>query len=167
MNEDPIIELPEEIPDLAAAYPELAQLKAANEALRERGQHWLFSTFEKISQPNPDLQIGQQAWQFDVDRNVMIGARMGIRFRDQTLTIEVGWPREQSHGIVPDLGLARARVSHSPNVTIDANLLDVLTLRKEKDSDEVNWYKLKNNMVEEKISEEILQEYLKKLTTNE
>ena len=163
MNEETIIELPEEIPDLAAAYPELAQLKAANEALRERGQHWLFSTFEKIAQPNPNFQIGQQAWQFEVDRNVMIGARMGIRFRDQTLTIEVGWPREQSHGIVPDLGLARARVSRSPNVTIDANLLDVLTLRKEKDSDEVNWYKLKNNQVGEKITEEILQGYLAKL----
>lgn len=166
----------------AAAYPELEKLKAANEALREQGKEWLLTTLETIAeefnhQPTPPpaspetpaetptepmLQVGGQDWQFEVEKNVMVGERLGLRHRGQTLLVEVGWPRTQEHGIVPDMGLARARVSLSPNVMIDAILLDELTLRREKDGAGVVWYVLAERTLKERVTEETLRAYLQR-----
>ncbi len=90
----------------------------------------------------------------------MVGERLGIRHRGQTLLVEVGWPRNPEHGIVPDLGLARARVSRSPNVMIDAILLDELTLRRNKDGNGVTWYVLTDHSLRELATEEKLRTYL-------
>lgn len=163
---------------MSAAYPELEKLKAANEALREQGKEWLLSTLEKIGDelnlklaPQPSqtetpaptvLQIASQDWQFEVEKNVMVGERLGIRYRGQTLLVEVGWPRQPEHGIVPDLGLARARVSLSPNVMIDALLLDELTLRREKNSDRVVWYVLADHTIREIVTEAKLRAYVER-----
>lgn len=163
---------------LSAAYPELEKLKAANEALREQSKEWLLNTLEKIGdelnlklapQPTqtetpapPALQIASQEWQFEVEKNVMVGERLGIRHRGQTLLVEVGWPRLPEHGFVPDLGLARARVSLSPNVMIDPILLDELTLRRDKDGAGVVWYVLVDHSIRELVTEEKLRAYLQR-----
>lgn len=161
---------------LSAAYPELEKLKAANEVLREQGKEWLLNTLEKIGDelnlkltPQPAqtetpaplaLQIGSQDWQFEVEKNVMVGERLGIRYRGQTLLVEVGWPRLPEHGFVPDLGLARARVSLSPNVMIDPILLDELTLR--RDGEGVVWHVLADHSIRELVTEAKLNTYLQR-----
>ncbi len=174
-------------PPLSAAYPELEKLKAANEALREQGKEWLLTTLETIAEEfnhsaapppvsdeasgeasadppvEPTLQIGGQDWEFEVDKNVMVGERLGIRHRGQTLLVEVGWPRTQEHGIVPDMGLARARVSLSPNIMIDAILLDELTLRREKDGASTGWYVFAERTLKERVTEEKLRVYLQRV----
>lgn len=166
----------------AAAYPELEKLKAANELLREQGKEWLLTTLETIvddlnhhpspQSPSPEtpasptLQVGSQEWQFEIEKNVMVGERLGIRHRGQTLLVEVGWPRLPEHGIVPDLGLARARVSMSPNVMIDAILLDDLTLRREKDGVGVLWHVLAGHTLREPVTEETLRGYVQRAMTS-
>lgn len=160
-------------------YPELETLKAANEALREQGKEWLLTTLETIAdelnhqlapQPVPEetpaapaLQIGSQEWQFEVEKNVMVGERLGLRHRGQTLVVEVGWPHLPEHGIVPDMGLARARVSVSPNVMIDPMLLDELTLRREKGGTGVVWYVLAERALSEIVTEEKLRAYVQRV----
>lgn len=161
-------------------YPELEKLKADNEALREQGKEWLFTSLEKICAeinteltpkapepvtppPEPALQVGTQDWQFEtgdsINKSLMIGERIGIRHKGKTLTVEVGWPRKTEDGFVPDAGLARARVSLSANVFIDAILLAELTLRKDRDSGEISWQLLSG----EKISEEGLRSYIERV----
>ena len=161
-------------------YPELEKLKAANEMLREQGKEWLLNLLEKIGEElnlqlapptqteppaPPALQIGSQDWQFEVEKNVMVGARLGLRYRGQTLLVEVGWPRTPEQGIVPDLGLARARVSLSPNVMIDPIQLDDLTLRRDKDGTGVSWHVLKDHSIRDLVTEEKLRAYVQRATT--
>lgn len=171
-------ELSETTAIMSDAYPELEKLKAANEALREEGKEWLLTTLENISDElnrtltpttepptAPVLQIGGQDWQFEVEKNVMVGERLGIRYRGQTLVIEVGWPRTPEHGIVPDLGLARARVSFSQNVMIDPILLDELTLRRSPNGEGVVWVVLADRTLREQVTDEKLRGYVHRTTT--
>ena len=168
-------------------YPELEKLKVANEALRAEGQDWLLTMLEKIcnevnqaaalpppaapvSPPEspaptvePTLQVGNQDWQFEVEQNVMVGERLGIRHKNQTLLIEVGWPRLPEHGVVPDLGLARARVSFSQNIMIDAQVMDEFTLRRNKDGDGVSWHEITDHKMGEKITEDKLRAYVQQV----
>lgn len=183
-DEEPTLELPiapiEAASTLTAAYPELEKLKAANEALREDGKEWLLTTLENIcneinqaSSPAvtdppvpaaaPVLQVGNQDWQFEVGDNVMVGERLGIRHKNQTLLIEVGWPRLPEHGIVPDLGLARARVSFSQNIMVEAKLLAEFSLRRNKDVTGVTWHRIADHTVGENITEDILRTYVQQV----
>ena len=183
-DEETTLELPlesiEAAPDLSAAYPELEKLKAANETLRAEGKEWLLTTLENICNeinqttappaPAPDapaaeptLQIGNQDWQFEVGDNVMVGERLGIRYKNQTLLVEVGWPRLPEHGVVPDLGLARARVSFSQNIMIDAKLSAEFTLRRNKDNAEVSWHEIADHKVGEKITPDKLRAFVQQL----
>ncbi len=166
-------------------YPELEKLKVANEALRDEGKEWLLTTLENIcneinqaSTPppasplgppaptaEPALQLGNQDWQFEVEQNVMVGERLGIRHKGQTLLIEVGWPRLPEHGVVPDLGLARARVSFSQNIMIDAQVIDEFTLRRNKDGDGVSWHEITDHKMGEKITEDKLRAYVQQVSS--
>src|SRR5438034_3876183 len=117
--------------DYAADY---LSLKAANDQLRERGKQWLLETLSNFcaeinrqltAQPSqPALQVGRQQWEFKVGNSLMVGERLGVRYRSGTLIIEVGWPREPKHGHVPDQGLARGRIS-----LIEAKATDELILK--------------------------------------
>lgn len=179
-EEETTLELPVVAPDLSAAYPELEKLKAANEALRKEGQEWLLTTLETICNEinqtttppaavadapaaEPTLQIGNQDWQFAVGDNVMVGERLGIRHNNQTLLIEVGWPRLPKHGVVPDLGLARARVSFSQNIMIDPKLRAEFTLRRNKDSGDVSWHEFADHQVGEKVTADKLRAFVQQL----
>lgn len=168
-------------------YPDLEKLKAANDAMREEGKNSFFDALEKICaeingeqttpaepQENPSVEaappallIGKQDWQFELGDSltkiVLVGERMGIRHKEKTLTVEIGWPRTPEHGFLRDNGLARARVSLSQNVFIDALLLDEYTLVKARDGATAEWFLLQENVVGEKISEEKLREYIAKL----
>jgi hypothetical protein len=67
------------------------------------------------------------------------------------------------HGIVPDLGLARARVSFSQNVMIDAKMLAELTLRRAKDSAEVHWYVIADHTLGEVLTAAQLRAYVQRV----
>jgi hypothetical protein len=178
-NEDLFSDLHEEPLDpLSSAYPELEKLKAANEALRNEGKEWLLTTLENIcneinqaSSPSvppapaaePTLQVGNQDWQFEVEQNVMVGERLGIRHKGQTLLIEVGWPRLPEHGVVPDLGLARARVSFSQNIMIDAQGMAEFTLRRKPDGGDVSWHEIAEHKVGGEITADQLRAYVQQV----
>lgn len=170
-------------------YPDLEKLKAANDGLREAGKNSLFAMIETICaeingpevapaeppenapaeqlQTAPTLLIGKQDWKFELGdsltKTVLSGERMGIRHKEKTLTLEIGWPRNPEDGFLPDNGLARARFSLSANVFIDALLLAEYTLMKTRDSATADWILLHENIVGEKISEEKLRGYIGKL----
>jgi hypothetical protein len=172
-NEETTLEVNELAPDLSAAYPELEKLKAANEALRARGKEWLLTTLKticdeinQVSAPppaEPVLQVGGQDWQFEIGDNVMVGERLGLRHKGQTLLVEVGWPRLPEHGMVPDLGLARARVSFSQNIMIDAQLLAEFSLRRGQESEEVHWHAIRDHKVGEELTAATLREYVQRV----
>jgi hypothetical protein len=157
-------------------YAELNALKAANDALREGGKRWLFETLERLAAelspapvaepgapPNPAaLQIGRQEWQFEVERQKMVGERLGLRRRERTLVVEVGWPRLPEHGFVPDHGLARGRVGFSQNVMLEPLLIDEITLRRQRGGAPV-WHVIANQKLGEPVTEAKLRDYLRRL----
>lgn len=152
--------------DYAAEYQ---ALKAANDGLRERGKQWLIETLNQLcaeinrgltQQPQqPVIQVGRQAWEFKVGNSLMVGERVGVRYRGRTLLVEVGWPREPQHGHVPDRGLARGRVSVSQNTMIEAQATDELIL-KHHGAGEAAWYVIKSQQLGEMITEARLRAYL-------
>ncbi len=147
---------------------EYLSLKAANDQLRERGKQWLWSALDVIcseisrelgAQNNQSLQVGRQEWQFKVENSMMVGERFGARFREKTLVVEVGWPREPQHGFVPDRGLARARIGLSQNVMLEAQTVAELILNR-RDNGEPAWRFIKNKKLGEVVTESRLREYL-------
>ena len=152
--------------DYAAEYQ---ALKAANDQLRERGKQWLLETFNQLcgeinrglmEQPQAQvLQVGRQAWEFKVENSVMVGERLGVRYRGQTLIVEVGWPREPQHGHVPDRGLARGRISLSQNTMLAAQAVDELIL-KHRGAGEAGWYVIAHKQLGEAVTEARLRAYL-------
>jgi len=157
-------------------YAELLTLKAANDNLRERGRQSLTESIERLAAEmaaelgvpvnDPAVQgsllIARQDWQFEVKRQTMVGERLGVRLRERTLVIETGWPRLPEHGYVPNQGLARGRVSFSPNVMIDPLLIDELILKRQPNSDPV-WHVIANEKLGEALTEAKLREYLQRL----
>jgi hypothetical protein len=147
--------------DYAADY---LALKAANDQLRERGLRWLLETLEHVCAEinrrlmaqagQTALQIGRQEWQFKVGNSTMIGQRLGVRYRDRTLIVEAGWPREPEHGHVPDQGLARGRIS-----LVEAKATDELILRHWGEG-EAAWYVIENKKLGEVVTEARLRAYL-------
>ena len=156
-------------PDYAAEY---LRLKAANDQLRERGKQWLWETLEKLCAEinqqltaKPDgqlLQSGRQPWQFEIQTDsgkaVMLGERFGVRYRGQTLVIEVGWPQLPEHSFIPDSGLARGQVRFSPSVMLDPLTKAELVLKRA--SADATWYVLKYKQLGEAVNEAYLRQYL-------
>jgi hypothetical protein len=148
--------------DIAAEY---LALKAANDELRERGKKWLWNTLDVIcseisrdlsAQNHPPLQVGRQEWQFTIEDSTMVGERFGARFREKTLLVEAGWPREPKHRFVPGRGLARARICFSQNVMLEAQIVAELILKRQSDSDLV-W----NIIVDEKLGAQVTESQLR------
>src|SRR5262252_6030916 len=129
--------------DIAAEY---LALKAANDELRERGKKWLWNALDVIcseisrelsARNDPPLQVGRQEWRFKVEASTMVGERFGARYREKTLIVEAGWPREPQDGFVPDLGLARARIGLSQNVMLEASIVAEIILKRRNSGDPV------------------------------
>jgi hypothetical protein len=155
--------------DFIAAY---LNLRAANDKLRESGKQALWNMLDLLCSefarksaektPQASIQVGRQEWQFKVGGATMIGERFGARYRNRTLTIEVGWPRLPEHGFVTQGGLARARIGLSQNIMIDARTVGELILKRSGQSDPA-WYFITNNKVGERYTESHLRNHLKML----
>ncbi|MCI0524189.1 MAG: hypothetical protein L0Y75_02910, partial [Acidobacteria bacterium] len=149
-------------------------LKAANDKLREQGKQWLWNTLDVICSEisrelsaanNPPLQVGRQDWRFNVDGSTMIGERFGARFREKTLVVEIGWPREPQHGFVPDRGLARARIGLSQNVMLEARGLAEMIFKRRNDDDPA-WYFITNKQLGARVTESDIREYFNLVLTS-
>jgi hypothetical protein len=107
---------------------------------------------------NPPLQVGRQEWQFKVEDSTMVGERFGARFREKTLVVEAGWPREPQHGFVPDRGLARARIGFSQNVMLEAKIVAEMILKRRNNGDP-GWNFIADKKLGAGITESRLREY--------
>src|SRR5262245_38532645 len=146
---------------------EYLALKAANDELRERGKQWLWNALDVIcseisrdlsARNNPPLQVGRQEWQFTVEDSTMVGERYGARFREKTLLVEAGWPREPKHRFVPGRGLARARICFSQNVMLEAQIVAEMILKRQSDGDVV-WKLIAVEKLGVEVTESHLREY--------
>lgn len=151
--------------DFAAEY---LTLKEANDQLRESGRQWLWNALDAVcaeisrelsAKNDQPLQVGRQQWQFKVENSTMVGERFGVRYREKTLVVEVGWPREPQHGFVPDRGLARARIGLSQNVMLEAQIVSELIFKRQGDGDPA-WRFIKNKQIGERVTEPRLRSYL-------
>jgi hypothetical protein len=150
--------------DIAAEY---LALKAANDELRERGKRWLWNALDVIgsevsrdlsARNNPPLQVGRQEWQFKVEDSTMVGERFGARFREKTLIVEAGWPREPQHGFVPGRGLARARIGFSQNIMLEAKIVAEMILKR-LDNGDLGWNFIADRKLGAGVTESHLREY--------
>jgi hypothetical protein len=148
--------------DIAAEY---LALKAANDEMRERGKKCLWNALDLIcseisrelsDRKNPPLQVGRQEWQFKIENSTMVGERFGARFREKTLIVEAGWPREPHHRFVPGRGLARARIGFSQNVMLEVQIVAEIILKRRSDGDLI-W----NFITDKKLGAEVTKSHLR------
>ncbi len=151
---------------------EYLKLKARNDQFRERGKQWLGETLEKLCAEinlqfatNLDgqlLQCGRQPWQFELQtgagKATMAGERFGVRYRGQTLVLEVGWPQLPEHGFIPDGGLARGQIRFSPNVMLEPQTKAELVLK--RNGADAAWHELKYEQLSQPVNEAYLRKYL-------
>ena len=161
-------------PDNKVLAAEYLALKAANDQLRERGKQWLWNALDMIcseisrelsADANQPLQVGRHEWQFKIEDATMVGERFGARFREKTLIVEAGWPREPQHGFVPGGGLARARIGLSQNVMLEPRTVAELILKRQEGGEPV-WRFITNKRLGEIITEPVLRPYIKLLLSN-
>ncbi len=92
-------------------------LRAANDMARTTGVQWLLEAFMALAGEANRAGAGlafarDEAHRFPVGTSTMIGAKLTLRAGVRVLTIEAGWPRTPSDGIVRGGGLAGGRLSH-------------------------------------------------------
>lgn len=92
-------------------------LRTSNDLLRKTGIEWLFSTIETLAaQANRNgasIQISRHDnHRFRAGNSTMVGKLLVLRFGVRELSVEAGWPRTPSDGIVRGGGLAAANIKH-------------------------------------------------------
>jgi hypothetical protein len=154
-------------PDDKNIAAEYLALKAANDELRERGKKWLWNALDVIcseisrdlsARNNPPLQVGRQEWRFKIEDSTMVGERFGARFREKTLIVEAGWPREPQHLFVPGRGLARARIGYSQNVMLEVQIVAEIILKRKSDGDLI-WNFITDNKLGAEVTESRLRDF--------
>lgn len=110
--------------DLAAYL----QLKASNDAIRTTGVGWLFDTVieiaAQINRRNSALAIERvDPHRFDHGSSRLVGAVVNIRQGVRCLTVEAGWTRTPSDGIMRGGALAFAHLSHFGMPKLGAELM--------------------------------------------
>jgi len=88
----------------------------------------------------------------------MVGERFGARFREKTLIVEAGWPREPHHRFVPDRGLARARIGFSQNIMLEPKIIAEFILKRQDDGDPA-WRFIADKKLGARVTESQLREY--------
>lgn len=111
------------------------RLKATNDAIRERGVGWLFDTLIEISSAEmrnrPNITIERESpHSFAVGASRMAGYLLRVRQGVRCLTLEAGWARSPSDGIMRNGALAFARITHFgiPKAGAEFRLVHVDTL---------------------------------------
>ncbi len=113
---------------------EYLRLKATNDAIRTAGVRWLTDTFIEIASAQrmrPGITIGHdEPYNFANGTSNMVGSRLEICQGVRCLTVEAGWARTPSDGIMQKGALAFARISHfgMPKLRADLRLVHTDTL---------------------------------------
>ena len=107
---------------------EYLRLRRSNDLLRQTSIEWLLTTFTMLAgQANREggsLQISREdGHRFRVGHSTMVGRLLKLSFGVRTLSIEAGWPRVPSDGIIRGGGLACARIKHLGRRRMDHELL--------------------------------------------
>ena len=104
---------------------EYLRLRATNDAIRERGTEWLFETMVEIATPamgqTNSLSVESEApHDFARGASNMVGSRLTFRQGVRCLSVEAGWARTPSDGIMRNGALAIARILHFGMSRLDA-----------------------------------------------
>ncbi|MEO7540211.1 MAG: hypothetical protein ABIV21_09290 [Pyrinomonadaceae bacterium] len=95
---------------------EYLRLKASNDAIRRTGVSWLLDTFIDIATslrvPHVPLIDREEPHSFSLGSSNMVGTRLNIRHGVRCLSVEAGWARSPSDGIMTGGSLAHACISH-------------------------------------------------------
>lgn len=96
---------------------EYLHLRATNDAIRTRGIAWLIDAFIEVAadaqRDKPNLSIERvEPHEFAHGNSTMIGTELVVRHGVRCLSIEAGWTRIPSHGIMRNASLAVANISH-------------------------------------------------------
>ncbi len=106
------------------------RLKASNDAIRAAGVRWLFDTVIEIAatanRHHVSLTIERDdPHNFAHGNSNLVGTRVLVRHGVRCLSVEAGWTRTPSDGIMSGGALAFARVSHfgMPKMTAELKLV--------------------------------------------
>ena len=96
---------------------EYLRLKATNDAIREAGVAWLFDTMIEMAGQAVRSAHGitierEEPHAFAHGASNMVGSLLQIRQRVRCLTLEAGWVRVPSDGVMHKGALAFARITH-------------------------------------------------------
>ncbi len=99
------------------ALADYLRLRASNDLLRRTGVEWLFRTMIDIAGPTmsqrPSLLVDRyEPHNFVWHSSNMVGYKLEFRLGVRCLTMEAGWARNPSDGIMRRGALAFARISH-------------------------------------------------------
>ncbi len=118
------------------------RLKSTNDAIRERGTLWLFDTWIEIAaraaRDHVNLTIEREApHRFARGSSNMSGSLVRVRQGVRSLTIEAGWARTPSDGIMRNGALAFSRITHfgMPKAGAELNLVHAQTFPNWVDDD--------------------------------
>ena len=149
-----------------ADVAEYLRLRASNDLLRQTSIEWLLTTFTTLAgranRAGASIQISQQdAHRFQVGNATMVGRLLTLSLGVRALSIEAGWPRLPSDGIVRGGGLACARIRHLGKKSANEELL--LT-RSEQDSP--HWVVLEKTSKRRELIEAAIQKHIAKLLSD-
>ena len=108
--------LEDAIPGANVEVAEYLRLKATNDAIRTAGVGWLFDTIIEIAgremRARPHLNVETlEPHNFKHGSSNMVGRLVSFRLGVRCLTVEAGWVRTPSDGIMRNGSLAVARFS--------------------------------------------------------
>lgn len=103
------------------------RLRATNDAIRARGVAWLIDAFIGIAidrqRERSNITIERfEPHEFAHGNSTMLGTQLLVRHGVRCLTLEAGWARIPSHGIMPKAALAIARITHFGLPNAGANI---------------------------------------------
>lgn len=111
------------------------RLRATNDSIRERGTLWLFETVLELAgrgvRDGVNLTIEREApHNFSLGSSNMVGSLVRLRHGVRCMTVEAGWARTPSDGIMRNGALAFGRITHfgMPKKNADLRLLYAQTL---------------------------------------
>ena len=95
---------------------EYLRLRATNDAIRTEGIKWLFDTVIELAaeaQRTKNISIEREdPYAFHRGNSTRVGSALFVRNGVRCLTVEAGWARAPSHGIMQKGALAFARLVH-------------------------------------------------------
>ncbi len=106
---------------------EYLRLRNSNDLLRRTSIDWLFQTFTvfagEANRKGASLQIAHaDPHRFRVGNSTMVGQQLTLILGVRSLSVEAGWPRVPTDGIIRGGGLACAHVIHRGKKTLNQTL---------------------------------------------